>query len=154
MYRRSGIIQTAYCDAGANFDGDPSSVPRVGANFDEYSTGLRRQVGLKNDGEILSEIHNQFIRAGKVWENNGLSTKHYDIELKPLLSAFHWKNFALTSLRSFLLFYLPLLEPRARMEDEDDDDFLVEDVEEQRVDLVEPFKKSVKQIIREVVFFA
>ncbi|KAL1345889.1 hypothetical protein AAHE18_08G149900 [Arachis hypogaea] len=51
----------------------------------------------------------------------------------------------MTSLRSFLMFYLPLLEPRAEMED---DDFL-EEREEQPTDLVVPFKKSVKQIIRE-----
>lgn len=75
-------------------------------------------------------------------------TKEYIIELKPMLSAFHWKNFALTSLRSFLLFYLPLLEPHAKMED-DDDDFLQDPPEEQHVDLVDPFKKSVKQILRE-----
>nr|KYP65452.1 hypothetical protein KK1_011687 [Cajanus cajan] len=52
----------------------------------------------------------------------------------------------MTSIRSFLLFYLPLLEPRAEMED--DEDFLEEN-QEHHVDLVVPFKKSVKQIIRE-----
>lgn len=76
------------------------------------------------------------------------STKEYNIEIKPLFSAFHWKTFALTSLRSFLLFYLPLLEPRSITE-EDDDDFLQDTPEESHVDLVVPFKKSVKQIIRE-----
>lgn len=55
----------------------------------------------------------------------------------------------MTSMRSFLMFYLPLLEPRAEMED--DEDFLEED-QEHPVDLVVPFKKSVKQIIREVRF--
>ncbi|KAM7504285.1 hypothetical protein LguiB_003189 [Lonicera macranthoides] len=74
--------------------------------------------------------------------------KEYNIEIKPLFSAFQWKAFALTSLRSFLLFYLPLLEPRSNME-EDDDDFQPNTPEENRVDLVVPFKKSVKQIIRE-----
>ncbi|XP_009789504.1 uncharacterized protein LOC107776877 [Nicotiana tabacum] len=77
------------------------------------------------------------------------STKQYNIELKPLFSAFMWRNLALTSLRSFLLFYLPLLEPRANMEDEDDEDFLQDTEEDRRVDLVTPFKKSVKQIGRE-----
>ncbi|KAJ8558449.1 hypothetical protein K7X08_005215 [Anisodus acutangulus] len=77
------------------------------------------------------------------------STKQYNLELKPLFSAFMWRNLALTSLRSFLLFYLPLLEPRANMEDEDDEDFLQDAVEDRRVDLVTPFKKSVKQIGRE-----
>ncbi|CAI9088241.1 OLC1v1022519C1 [Oldenlandia corymbosa var. corymbosa] len=76
-------------------------------------------------------------------------SKVYIIEVKPLLSAFHWKNLALTSLRSFLLFFLPLLEPRANLEDDDDDDFLQDPPENQPVDLVVPLKKSLKQIIRE-----
>ncbi|PKI77504.1 uncharacterized protein LOC116215243 [Punica granatum] len=71
--------------------------------------------------------------------------KEYRIELKPLFSAFEIRAFALTSLRSFLLYYLPLLEPHT----EEDDDFLQDTQEEQHVDLVVPFKKSVKQIIRE-----
>ncbi|KAG9129033.1 hypothetical protein Leryth_016864 [Lithospermum erythrorhizon] len=74
--------------------------------------------------------------------------KEYDIELKPLFSAFQVKTFAVTCLRSFLLFYLPLLEPRSNME-EDDDDFLQDNLEERHVDLVVPFKKSLKQIARE-----
>eukprot|EP00262_Sarcandra_glabra_P022230 TRINITY_DN9794_c0_g1_i1.p1 TRINITY_DN9794_c0_g1~~TRINITY_DN9794_c0_g1_i1.p1 ORF type:complete len:234 (+),score=41.51 TRINITY_DN9794_c0_g1_i1:62-703(+) len=53
----------------------------------------------------------------------------------------------MTSLRSFLMFYLPLLEHRTHIED--DDDFLQDASEEQPTDLVVPFKKSVKQIIRE-----
>lgn len=67
---------------------------------------------------------------------------------KPLLSAFHWKNLAMTSLRSFLLFFLPLLEHVIKIED--DDDFLEDLPTEDHVDLVKPFKKSVKQILREV----
>jgi hypothetical protein len=47
------------------------------------------------------------------------------------------------------MFYLPLLEPSTNTE-EDDDDFLQDAHEVQRVDLVVPFQKSVKQIIREV----
>ncbi|XP_027347263.1 uncharacterized protein LOC113858726 [Abrus precatorius] len=78
------------------------------------------------------------------------STKQYYVELKPLLSAFELRAFAMTSIRSFLMFYLPLLEPRAEMED--DEDFLEEN-QEHHVDLVVPFKKSVKQIIREVIFY-
>ncbi|KAE9621782.1 hypothetical protein Lalb_Chr01g0018421 [Lupinus albus] len=74
------------------------------------------------------------------------STKQYNVELKPLFSAFELRSFTMTSIRSFLMFYLPLLEPRAEMED--DEDFL-EDNGERQVDLVVPFKKSVKQIIRE-----
>lgn len=72
------------------------------------------------------------------------------MELKPLFSAFELRAFALTSLRSFLMFYLPLLEPRVEMED--DENFQEED-QEHHVDLVVPFKKSVKQIMREVRFY-
>ncbi|XP_043692245.1 uncharacterized protein LOC122642733 [Telopea speciosissima] len=76
------------------------------------------------------------------------NTKEYPIELKPLFSAFGLRSFAMTSLRSFLMFYLPLLEPRSNI-NEDDDDFLQDSSEEQHIDLVVPFKKSIKQIIRE-----
>lgn len=47
------------------------------------------------------------------------------------------------------MFYLPLLEPDMSTE-EDDDDFLQDSPEQRRLDLVVPFKKSVKQIVREV----
>ncbi|XP_072990807.1 uncharacterized protein [Typha latifolia] len=74
-------------------------------------------------------------------------TKEYPLELKPLFSAFKIKALAMTSLRSFLLFYLPLLEPRSP--EEEDEDFLQDGPEERPVDLVTPFHNSVKQIIRE-----
>lgn len=113
-----GVPQVAFCDAGAAINGD-------------YISSIR------------SASENVFEEEDSV----DYSTKEYIIELKPLFSAFHWKTLALTSLRSFLLFYLPLLEPHANMDD-DDDDFL-QDTHEERVDLVVPFKKSVKQIVRE-----
>lgn len=103
-------------------------------------------------GMALGEDYFSSIRtaSGNIFQNDALiySTKHYNIQLKPLFSAFHWKTLALTSLRSFLLFYLPLLEPHSRME-EDDEDFLGE---ENDLDLVVPFKKSVRHIMREVIF--
>ncbi|XP_076959664.1 uncharacterized protein LOC143635809 [Bidens hawaiensis] len=74
-------------------------------------------------------------------------TKEYYIELKPLFSAFQPRSFALTTLRSFLLFYLPILVPK--VEDDDDDDFSPDSSDDHRVDLVVPFKRSVKQILRE-----
>ncbi|KAL4272558.1 hypothetical protein GQ457_13G001520 [Hibiscus cannabinus] len=88
--------------------------------------------------------------SGDFSKNDSLkyTVKEYKIELKPLFSAFELKPFALTTLRSFLLFYLPLLEPSLNTE-EDDDDFLQDSPEGRRVDLVVPLKKSVKQIIRE-----
>ena len=50
------------------------------------------------------------------------TVKEYKIELKPLFVAFELRPFAMTTLRSFLMFYLPLLEPATNTE-EDDDDF-------------------------------
>lgn len=115
-------ISVSYCDAAA-----------VGADWNE---------------DYMSNIRSA---SGNIFQHDSLqySTKEYKIELKPLFSAFGLKNFALTSLRSFLTFYLPLLEPHAEI-DEDDDDFLKDAPEEKHLDLVVPFKKSVKQIIREV----
>ncbi|XP_038898033.1 uncharacterized protein LOC120085869 [Benincasa hispida] len=87
----------------------------------------------------------------KIFEHESLqyTTKEYSLELKPLFSAFQWRMLGMTTLRSFLMFYLPLLEPHAKLEDEDDEDFLNDAQEEKHVDLVSPFKKSVKQIVRE-----
>ncbi|KAK4779245.1 hypothetical protein SAY86_006773 [Trapa natans] len=66
--------------------------------------------------------------------------KEYKIELKPLFSAFEFRAFAMTSLRSFLLYYSPLLEPHPNAEDHDD--FFHDSTEETHVDLVVPLKKS------------
>ncbi|GMH14448.1 hypothetical protein Nepgr_016289 [Nepenthes gracilis] len=95
----------------------------------------------------ISGIHNM---PGYIVQPDSLRypTKVYSIELKPLLSAFQWKTLAMTTLRSFLMCYLPLLEPRTQ-HDDDDEDFLQDGSEHRNVDLVIPFKKSVKQIIRE-----
>ncbi|KAJ4762055.1 isopentenyl-diphosphate delta-isomerase [Rhynchospora pubera] len=76
-----------------------------------------------------------------------ITTKEYILDVKPLFSAFQPKNLAMTSLRSFLLFYLPLLEPRTPTEEEDDVDEPHE--RERPVDLVTPFQNSIKQILRE-----
>ncbi|GJX63671.1 hypothetical protein Tco_0296571 [Tanacetum coccineum] len=73
-------------------------------------------------------------------------TKEYSIELKPLFSAFQMKSLGLTIIRSFSLYYLPLLQPKV---EDDDNDFLPDD--ERPVDLIEPFKKSVKQILCELL---
>lgn len=111
-------IPVAYCDAGA-------------AVTEDY---------IPNIGRV----------PGSIFQHDAIkyTTKQYNIELKPLFSAFELKALAMTSLRSFLMFYLPLLEPDMSTE-EDDDDFLQESPEQRRLDLVVPFKKSVKQIVRE-----
>ncbi|MBA0580388.1 hypothetical protein Gorai_022608, partial [Gossypium raimondii] len=103
-------------------------------------------------GAVLPEhyISNTQRSSEDFFKNDALkySVKEYKIELKPLFSAFELRPFALTTLRSFLLFYLPLLEPSLNIE-EDEEDFPQDSTEERRVDLVVPLKKSVKQIIRE-----
>ncbi|XP_042012813.1 uncharacterized protein LOC121761223 isoform X4 [Salvia splendens] len=131
-------MQIAYCDAGAILDEDFSSVmqsPQVGSSYVDAAVGDNYGKSFSTGNALVNELRHGF--------------KQYDIQLKPLFSAFHWKNLGLTSLRSFMLFYLPLLEPRPPTEDEDDEDFLAENPIEHHVDLVEPFKKSVIQIIRE-----
>ncbi|XP_058115451.1 uncharacterized protein LOC131258267 [Magnolia sinica] len=116
-----GGISTAFCDAAP-----------APAWTEDYVTNLR------------SASENIFQHKPLKY-----STKEYPIELKPLFSAFGPKSLALTSLRSFLMFYLLLLEPRTRMEDDDDNDFLQDESEERPpVNLVVPFKKSMKQIRR------
>lgn len=116
----------AYCDAGAALTDE------------DYISGIKNAAGnIKNAaGNIFGHDSQQY------------HTKEYEIELRPLFSAFEWKSLAVTSLRSFLMCYLPLLEPRSNVE-EDDDDFLQDAPEDHHVDLVVPFKKSVIQIIRE-----
>ncbi|PON94042.1 isopentenyl-diphosphate delta-isomerase [Trema orientale] len=103
-------------------------------------------------GAAWSEDYASSFRTAseKFFQNDVLkySTKEYKLELKPLFSAFEFRTLAMTTLRSFLLYFLPLLEPRTNL-DEDDDDFLQEAHEEQHVDYVVPLKKSVKQICRE-----
>ncbi|OVA02172.1 hypothetical protein BVC80_8785g6 [Macleaya cordata] len=101
-------------------------------------------------GDYLSNLRSA---AGNILQRDSIkySTKEYPLELKPLFSAFQPRFFALMSLRSFLMHYLPLLEPRANLEDDEDDedDFLQDASDERHVDLVVPFKKSVKTILRE-----
>lgn len=119
----NGAARVAFCDAGTGFSED-----------------------------YISTIQNESI-INLQYDSLKHSTKQYNLELKPLFSAFMWRNLALTSLRSFLLFYLPLVEPHTNMDEDDDDEDFLKDAEEDRgVDLVTPFKKSVKQIGREVTF--
>lgn len=79
---------------------------------------------------------------------NGVKT--YNIELKPLFSAFGVRTLGWTALRSLLIFYLPLVEPYFEEgNDEDEDEFEDARQEQPPVDLVAPLKKSVNQIFRE-----
>lgn len=76
------------------------------------------------------------------------NSKEYNIQPKPLFSAFETRALAMTTVRSLLMFYLPLLEPKSASED--DEEFLNNAAEERRTDLIVPLKKSAKQIAREV----
>ncbi|KAL8131736.1 uncharacterized protein LOC141698579 [Apium graveolens] len=117
------------------------------------SFGFGRRVAYCDAGAALSEDALIAIQSppGSIFEHDQYqcSSKEYYIKLKPLLSAFHWKTFTLVTLRAFLLHFLPLVEPRAAIDEDDDDDFLRNAADPQDVDLVVPFKKSIKQIIRE-----
>ncbi|GLJ13743.1 hypothetical protein SUGI_0219330 [Cryptomeria japonica] len=82
--------------------------------------------------------------------SSNVRLKTYNVELKPLFSAFGWKTLGLTTLRSLLIFYLPLIEPK--FDDDDDSDLeTYQDAQQEQppVDYIVPFKKSVKQICRE-----
>ncbi|XP_076935289.1 uncharacterized protein LOC143601896, partial [Bidens hawaiensis] len=115
-----GEKRFAFCDAA----------PTPSLSAEDYLTSLRTASETISRHDVLN-----------------YSTKEYSIELKPLFSAFQPRPFVMTSLRSFLLFYLPILVPK--VEDDGNDDFLPDSSDDHHVDLVVPFKKSVKQIIRE-----
>nr|XP_010938446.1 uncharacterized protein LOC105057511 [Elaeis guineensis] len=119
IFGDGGLFSIAYCDAGASAELNADYVP-----------------------DLRSASKDAFYHDSIKYR-----TKEYPIQLKPLFSAFGLKALGMTSLRSFLLFYLPLLEPRPPVED--DDDFLQDVPEERPTDLVTPFQNSVKQIIRE-----
>lgn len=116
--------RVAYCDAGPTWDED-----HITEGHEEHIYNIP-----KYDFEPES-----FSYAGKV----------YNTELKSLFSAFHPKTFAITALRSFSMYYLPLLEPRAALED-DDEDFLADNSEDRPLDLITPFHKAVRQTLSEV----
>ncbi|MCL7036917.1 hypothetical protein MKW94_017192 [Papaver nudicaule] len=118
-----------------------------------FGNGLR-SVAFADAGSEWVEDNIPNIRnaAENILQNDSItySIKEYPVELKPLFSAFGLRAFGLTTLRSFLMYYLPLLEPRTNR-DEDEDDFLQDDPREEPTDLVVPFQKSVKQIVREII---
>ncbi|AED96658.1 unnamed protein product [Arabidopsis thaliana] len=112
--------RVAYCDAAAAID-------------DDYLGAIR-----KMSADVLQRQPLAYISR----------SKEYNIQPKPVLSAFEFRALAMTTVRSLLMFYLPLLEPKTASED--DDDFLNNAAEENRhTDLIVPLKKSAKQIARE-----
>jgi hypothetical protein len=106
---------------------------------------------LNGSPDLINELNNKIrdsIRYGRK-DDFQFPPKEYPSELKPLFSAFGLKNFSVVTLRSFLLYYLPLIQPQPHTHDEDEDDLFQDDPEEKHLDLVTPFYNSVKQIIRE-----
>ncbi|TVU01862.1 hypothetical protein EJB05_32010 [Eragrostis curvula] len=104
--------------------------------------------GLNGSPDVInySYINNKIQDSIQYARNEGIKfpAKEYPLELKPLFSAFGLKNFSITTLRSFLLYYLPLIQPQPHThdDDEDDDDLLQNDPEEKPVDLITPFHNS------------
>jgi hypothetical protein len=119
-------LTVAHCDAGvtAGWNGSPDLI-----------------------NDLNNKIHESIEYAKK--EYFEFHAKKYPSELKPLFSAFGLKNFSVLTLRSFLLYYLPLIQPQLDTHDEEDDDMFQDNPEEKPVDLITPFHNSVKQIIRE-----
>ena len=106
--------------------------------------------------ELINDINTKILDSIKQARTDHFQhpTKEYPLELKPLFSAFGLKNFTITTLRSFLLYYLPLIQPKPHADTDDEDEDLLQDApEEKHVDLVTPFHNSVKQIMREVSSF-
>lgn len=87
----------AYCDAAATWSDD-----HISKDHDDHISKDHGIPGYAFEPDALNHV-------GKV----------YYVELKPLLSAFHWRTFALTTLRSFLMYYLPLLEARTKLKEDD-----------------------------------
>ncbi|TVU50192.1 hypothetical protein EJB05_01554, partial [Eragrostis curvula] len=107
--------------------------------------------GFNGSADLINDLNNKIRDSIQYARKEGfLPAKEYPSELKPLFSAFGLKNFSVLTMRSFLLYYLPLIQPQPDThDDEDDDDLLQDDPEEKPVDLITPFHNSVKQIIRE-----
>lgn len=78
-----------------------------------------------------------------------LYPKHYDIELKPLFSAFRVKALGATALRAFLVNYLPLVEAYIQP-DEDDLEDEAEHPPKLPPDPSVAFRQSLRSIVREV----
>uniref|UniRef100_A0A1J3IY30 Isopentenyl-diphosphate delta-isomerase n=1 Tax=Noccaea caerulescens TaxID=107243 RepID=A0A1J3IY30_NOCCA len=113
--------RVAYCDAAAAID-------------DDYLASIRKlSAGVLQRQPPLTYISS--------------SSKQYNIQPKPLFSAFEFRALAMTTVRSLLMSYLALLEPKTASED--DEDFLNNAAEAPRADLIVPLKKSAKQIARE-----
>ncbi|KAM5582610.1 hypothetical protein ABKV19_002837 [Rosa sericea] len=103
--------------------------------YKSFFSNFRVPVAYCDAGATLSEDYTSNVRSAslKIFQNESVNfgTKEYTIELKPLFSAFELRALTLTTLRTI------------------EDDFLQDTEEEQHVDYVAPFKKSLKKIARD-----
>ncbi|KAL6842090.1 hypothetical protein ACP4OV_028069 [Aristida adscensionis] len=116
------------------------------AHCDAGATG-----GLSSTHDLIEELNNKihYSLQNASKEKFEYPTKEYPSELKPLFSAFRLKNFTMTTLRSLLLHYLPLIQPKPPTDSDDDEELLQDDHDKKPVDLITPLHDSVLQIVRE-----
>jgi len=86
-----------------------------------------------------------------LWETRtDIHVKTYEIELKPLFSAFRIRALGATTVRALLVNYLPLLEAYLQPE-EDEGDEDADRPAQLPVNPIVPLKRSATHIVREVV---
>ena len=74
-----------------------------------YCDAAATTYGANDTPDLVSDINHKIY---DLIHDLRFPTKEYPLELKPLTYAFGFKHFSLTTLRAFLLYYLPLLEPQ------------------------------------------
>ncbi len=90
-------------------------------------------------------------RRVPLWETRtDIHVKTYEIELKPLFSAFRIRALGATTVRALLVNYLPLLEAYLQPE-EDEGDEDADRPAQLPVNPIVPLKRSATHIVREVV---
>ncbi|EXB95114.1 hypothetical protein L484_007061 [Morus notabilis] len=140
LLRKNPSFYTSHAVHSCGFFSAPAAAASLAAGIPfAYKALFGIPVAHCDAGTTWSEEYVSSLRSAseRIFQNDAIkySAKEYKIELKPLFSAFELRTFAMTTLRSFLLFYLPLLEPRSNLE-EDDDDFLQDTNEEQHTTVV------------------
>ncbi|KAL5723244.1 hypothetical protein ACHQM5_006663 [Ranunculus cassubicifolius] len=132
--------------AAATVSSFASGKPGI-SSFSFCDSGL--EAPYSDAGADLADVYLSKLRSvsGNLVRNDILkySAKIYPLELKPLFSAFYPGAFASTTVRSFIIYYLPLLEPPQYREYDDDLPEVIADR-----DLVTPFYKSLKRLAYEV----
>ncbi|XP_024390149.1 uncharacterized protein [Physcomitrium patens] len=135
----SALAATAAASSTVSFLGPPLFAHFIARDWTEHVAYCHATIADADNWEDSVSVPIQRYEA----------EKKYDIELKPLFSAFRPRAIGATTIRALLVNYLPLLE--AYLQPEDDD------LEEDRdrpprppIDPVVPLKRSVTHILREV----